>query len=311
MTGRSVEPHVMLNIMTPGRRADVAWRACVVCVLGAVFVSSCNRGPAVLQQQVQARQLAADLHVQFTKAADAANRAVMADTDESSKAAASEAESAAKLVQSDVDHLQPIIASLGYADEKQHLADFKSRFAEYQKLDAEILPLAVQNTNLKAQQLSFNAGREAITAFRTALAAAAKAATGGQKCCVDALVQKAGAALLEIQVIQAQHIPESDDARMTQMEADMANLDREARAALADLQKAVPSSAAAQLTAASAALEKFATVNAEIVKLSRQNTNVRSLALSLGRKRTVTAQCDDTLRELQYALGRHEFRATR
>jgi hypothetical protein len=91
----------------------------------------------------------------------------------------------------------------------------------------------------------------------------------------------------------------------------MTALDRQARAALADLQKALPSSAAPQLAAASAALEKFASVNTEIVKLSRQNTNVRSLALSMGRKRTVTAQCDDALRELQYALGRHEFRATR
>jgi hypothetical protein len=265
----------------------------------------------VLQQQVRARQLAADLHVQFTKSADAANRAVMADTDESSTAAAREAEEAGRLVQSDVDKLEPVIDSLGYADEKQHLAEFKSRFAEYQKLDAEILPLAVQNTNIKAQQLSFNAGREAVTAFRTALAAAGKAAAGGQRCCVDALVQKAGAALLEIQVIQAQHIPESDDARMTRMEADMTALEREARATLADLHKALPSSAAPQLAAASTALDRFASVNAEIVKLSRQNTNVRSLALSLGRKRTVTAQCDDALRELQYALGRHEFRATR
>ena len=297
--------------MTSGPRARVALLVCVMCAVGAAATGGCNRGPAVLQQQVQARQLAADLQVQFTKAADAANRAVMADTDESSTAAAREAEEAAKAVQSDVAKLQPIIDSLGYADEKQHLSEFRSRFEEYRKLDAEILPLAVQNTNLKAQQLSFNAGREAVSALRTALAAASKAATAGQKCCVDALVQKAGAALLEIQVIQAQHIPESDDARMTRMEAEMTALERETRATLADLQKALPSSAAAPLAAASAALEKFVSVNAEIVRLSRQNTNVRSLALSLGRKRTVTAQCDEALRELQYALGRHEFRATR
>jgi hypothetical protein len=301
----------MLSTKMPRRPVSALFRLCVVSALLIALVAGCNRGPAVLQQQMQARQLAADLHVQFTQAADAANRAVMADTDESSTAAAREAEAATRAVQTDVDKLQPIIESLGYADEKQHLTAFRSRFEEYRKLDAEILPLAVQNTNLKAQQLSFNAGREAVTAFRAALTAASKAGAAGQKCCVDALIQKAGAALLEIQVIQAQHIPESDDARMTRMEADMTALDREARATLADLQKTLPSSAAAPLAAASAALEKFATVNAEIVKLSRQNTNVRSLALSLGRKRTVTAQCDDALRELQYALGRHEFRATR
>jgi hypothetical protein len=46
--------------------------------------------PAVLTQQVEARRVAADLHVQFTKAADAANRAVMADADEASATAAQE-----------------------------------------------------------------------------------------------------------------------------------------------------------------------------------------------------------------------------
>jgi hypothetical protein len=298
----------MLTIMTSERR--VAWRACLLGVLAAAWLSGCNRGPAVLQQQVQARQLAADLHVQFTKAADAANRAVMADTDESSTAAAHEAESAARQVQTDADKLQPIIDALGYADEKQRLGEFKSRFAEYQKLDAEILPLAVQNTNLKAQQLSFNGGREAVTAFRTALATAAKSAARAQTCCIEALVAEAGAAVLEIEVIQAQHIAEPEDAAMSRMEAQMADLDRQAHQALDSLRNTLPQAATA-LADASTALTRFDAINADIVKLSRQNSNVRSLALSLGRKRTVTAQCDDALRELQYALGRHEFRATR
>jgi hypothetical protein len=33
--------------------------------------------------------------------------------------------------------------------------------------------------------------------------------------------------------------------------------------------------------------------------------------MALGRKRTLTAECDDALRNLQDALGKHEFRATR
>jgi hypothetical protein len=58
-------------------------------------------------------------------------------------------------------------------------------------------------------------------------------------------------------------------------------------------------------------LERFKANNTEIVALSRRNSNVRSLALSLGRKRTITAQCDDQLRALEDALAKHEFRATR
>ena len=48
-----------------------------------------------------------------------------------------------------------------------------------------------------------------------------------------------------------------------------------------------------------------------IVKLSRRNTNVRSLALSLGRKRTVSATCETRLQAFETALGRHAFTATR
>ena len=44
-------------------------------------------------------------------------------------------------------------------------------------------------------------------------------------------------------------------------------------------------------------------VNAEIVVLSRRNSNVRSLALSLGQKRMLTAGCEETLRALQDASG--------
>jgi hypothetical protein len=52
-------------------------------------------------------------------------------------------------------------------------------------------------------------------------------------------------------------------------------------------------------------------VNDEIVTLSRRNSNVRSLALSLGRKRMVTAESEDDLRALEEALAKHEFSATR
>jgi hypothetical protein len=296
---------IVVHASATGQRVSRAALA-----LLAAIVAACARGPAVLQQQVEARQLAADLHVQFTKAADAANRAVMADTDEASTAAAGEAEEATRHVQSDLDKLQPLIEALGYRDEKEHLADFKGRFDEYRKIDGEVLPLAVQNTNLKAQRLAFDSGGAAVGAFRTALGAVAKSAAGAQKCCVDALVAKAGAALLEIEVIESRHIAESEDAAMSRMEAQMMDLDRQAHQALDDLRKAVGQSEG-PLGDAFAALARFEAINADIIKLSRQNSNVRSLALSLGRKRTVTAQCDDALRELEGALAKHEFRATR
>jgi hypothetical protein len=65
------------------------------------------------------------------------------------------------------------------------------------------------------------------------------------------------------------------------------------------------------LGAAAAALDRFDAINTELLRLSRRNSDVRSLALSLGHERTLTAACDDSLRALQTALKKHEFTATR
>jgi uncharacterized protein YPO0396 len=82
-----------------------------------------------------------------------------------------------------------------------------------------------------------------------------------------------------------------------------------ARKDLTALEARTPRSAAADVTAATIALDEFAKINAEILSLSRRNSNVRSLALSLGRKRTVAAICDDHLRQLNDALASHGLAA--
>jgi hypothetical protein len=296
----------------PGERVGRAgcWGRAVVGLCMSGVTAACGGGIGSLTQHIEARRLVSELHVQFTKASDAANRAVMADTDEDSSAAARAAEEATQSAAKAVQELEPMLQALGYADERRYLDAFSARFAEYRKLDAEILPLAIENTNLKAQRLSFDSGRAAVGAFRTALAAAAKSAAGAHGCCVDAAVARAAAALLEIEVIESLHIAESEDAAMNRMEGQMMDLDRQAHQALDALRQAAPQ-ATAPLGDAAAALTRFEAINADIVKLSRQNSNVRSLALSLGRKRTVTAQCDEALRELEGALAKHEFRATR
>jgi len=58
-------------------------------------------------------------------------------------------------------------------------------------------------------------------------------------------------------------------------------------------------------------LDKFAGLNSQIVSLSRRNSNVRSLALSLVQKRNLTATCEDNFRALQDALGKRGLTGTR
>jgi hypothetical protein len=112
-----------------------------------------------------------------------------------------------------------------------------------------------------------------------------------------------------IQVLQAPHIAEPTDAVMTGLEEKMARSEQAARLALTGLRAIVTPASRPRLDEAAAALERFLTVHREILALSRRNTNVRSLALSLNRKRALLAPCEESLRTLQAELAsRHRGR---
>jgi len=281
-----------------------------VLLLGTV--SGCGEDTnVVLERLSEARQITSDLQVQFTRAADAANRAVMADTDEASVTFAKEAGQATASIQKDIETLNPLFATLGYADETRLLKEFSDRFAEYQALDRRILDLAVENTNLKAQRLAFGPAQEAANAFRDALKAVQASESDKDRWHVEALIARAVTTVREIQVLQAPHIADADEAVMTRMETEMATSEKEARRSLDALRAVTPSASKPHLDAAAAALARFMDLNAQIIALSRRNTNVRSLALSLDQKRTMTVSCEERLHALQNALAKRGYSSTR
>ena len=292
----------------PGRLRRIASH--IALIAAAVLAASCGDVNAALAQLSDARHLSADLHVQFMKAAGATDRAVMADTDEASVAFAREAEEATQAVQHDVDQLAPILAGLKYTDEAALLQRFTGQFATYRELDRRILDLAVQNTNLKAQRLSFGPAQDAADAVKAALDAVTPT-NPGAGWNVTALTARAVVAVREIQVLQAPHIADPDDASMARIETEMSTAEAAARNALRSLAPLVAPGSRQQVTTASKSLDTFMALNAQIVGLSRKNTNVRSLALSLDEKRKLTAPCEDSLRSLEAALTKRGYPAGR
>ena len=274
----------------------------VILVLAAVAAIGCDEN-AALQQVSRAQHLAADLHVQFTKAADSASKAVLADTDEASRSSSADAEQAKQAAQKDVDALRPLLKQLNLADELRLLDQFVASFAAYSELDRRILDLAVENTNLKAQRLSFGPAQEAADAFRDALQAVVPADPGRDTWQVKALVATAVQTVREIQVLQAPHIADADDQVMAKMETRMQASEASARRAVEALAPLLQRPSREQLTRATAALDRFMSVNAEITALSRRNTNVRSLALSLSEKSKLVAACEVSLSALRELLA--------
>jgi len=260
---------------------------------------------------MEAQRLSSDLLVRFANATDAANRAVMAGTDEAAAEYAHEAEQATQTIQQDADALRPLLAGLGYTAESHLLEEFDSGFSEYRELDRAILGLAVENTNLKAQRLSFGPAQKEADAFRDALESVARASPAKDAWQVKALTATALSAVREIQVLQAPHIAEADDTAMTRLEERMASSEGSARGALQKLAGLLPPASRPQLDSATAALDRFHDVNKQLIVLSRRNSNVRSLALTLGKKRMLTARCEESLHAIQDALSKRAFTGTR
>jgi hypothetical protein len=287
------------------------WRRVVggSCIAVVIATAIGCGGNTNLERLTEARRLSAELLIEFTKTADAANRAVMANTDRESADFARESERAAEDVRRAADQLAMVLVNLRYADESRLLGEFSTRYTEYHALERTILELAVESTNLKAQRLSFGSVQKEADGFRGSLEAVS-ASPPGEAWHVRALAAEAVSAVREIQVLQAPHIAEADDEAMTRIEKQMAAAEGEARGALAMLGRLQPSSKT-QIAAATSALTRFMDLNAQLIVLSRRNSNVRSLALSLGKKRMLTAGCEESLRALQDGLAKRGFPGSR
>jgi hypothetical protein len=286
---------------------------------------SCTQGPTtILERLSDARALAAEAMVQVTKAADASNCAVMAGNDETAGACVKDASQAIAAVQTNTAQLRPVLAGLGYSTETQLLDEFDVRFAAYRELDRELLEMTVESSNVKAQRLSFGPAREQADAVRDALESIAPldvatpaatrpaggpgASDAGRASTLAAIVMMS---VREIQALQAPHIAEPNDAPMTQIEQRMSRLEETARRALQALASTVPPSPQPNIKRAAAAFDQFMKINGEILTLSRRNSNVRALALALGKKRALVAACEESLRALRDALAKRGFAGTR
>jgi hypothetical protein len=245
-------------------------------------------------------------------AAEAEKLAVMADTDEASKAFADKARSLGDDIDKARNDLSSLVRQAKLNKEAALLAEFDSCWMQYRKLDAEILELAVKNTNLKAARLSQGQAMVLIQKFESSLAGIIPEGDDQQlRMRIQALKDQALLAVQRIQILHAPHIDEAGTEKMDAMEQEMKVQESQARKALSDIGSLLGAKGGEMVQAATSALDEYMKATAEIVALSRQNTNVDSLRLSLSNKRTITATCSETLEALKKAAFDRGFKATR
>ena len=263
----------------------------------AVTLAGCRGEPAFLRQ-AHKEDLIGAIQRTLLASVEAEKSAVLATTDEESVQMAREAQDLAAKIDLLRAELRAQIVEDGRPAEVESLDVFDARWKELRAVDERLLALAVANTNLKAARLSAREGLAAVERLVDALGAMQRASTDPET--IRTLGDASVAALRE-QSLLLIHIPTADDAEMTRLEQQMAVLGGSVERTLASL-RAAGAPPGDALLAASEAWTEHRRIAAEVVRLSRENTNVRSFEVSVHEKRKVTRECLDALAALLAAV---------
>jgi hypothetical protein len=248
-------------------------------------------------------ELVGRMQAALYSASEAEKSAVLAVTDADSQTFADQARAATAELERERQELGRLLGSDGTQNERATLAQFSEAFASVQRIDEEVLRLAVKNTNVKAYALTFGPAADTLGEMDAALArVVARAGDAPEARRATLLAFGVRVEVLRIQSLLAPHIAEESDAKMDRLEALMAKEEQQARKDLAGL-AALPGLAGdADLAIAAARFASYVELKARILALSRENTNIQSLALSLNQKRKAMILCLDALNTLRQAV---------
>lgn len=265
-----------------------------------------------LQTLLKKEELLSRMQVSLLKSVDLEKAAVMATTDELSRSLADESLRAADAVEEDRAALSRLVASAALDRERGLLQEFDTCWMGLRMLQKTILDFAVENSNIKASTLSFTQGRQALDRLKQTLTAIAqRSASSGEYGQVLHLTCEALTAAFEIHMLQAPHIAAASDEDMDRIDREIARHEETISSALKELERFTPEEAQPLLGEAATAYGELRDLTATVLHLSRQNTNIKSFELALGRERILSAQCDEILGSFRADLRSRKLEATR
>jgi hypothetical protein len=257
-------------------------------------------------------RLVSEMQVNLNASVEAEKSAVLADTDDASIVYADQARELSAAVEEARLELEVLIEAEKMGREVDILREFSACWERFLQIDQELLPLSVLNTNLKAYDLSYGSAGKALKQLEQALNVLMSSKVSKDKTCeIARLSLRTLSAALKIHALQSPHIAESREEKMDEIETSIQTENALINQSLDALSVLLNPADKPLLEAAKSAYMEFWMINTEVVKLSRQNSNVRSLALSLGQKRKATVQCQDVLAALEEAIQSKAYKATR
>jgi hypothetical protein len=285
---------------------DLRWMVAGVVILALlvlVFVRFYQDPSQRLAFKATRVDLVGRMQLALAAAAEAEKSAVLAVTDQDSQRFADQARTSSAELERERQELGKLLADGGTQRERELLAQFTEAFANLRRVDDEVLRLAVKNTNLKAYGLLFGPAADALAEMDTALErVAAKRADSPEARRTILFAFGARIGVLRVHALLPPHIAEESDPRMDKLEASMREEERHVREDLDALARSPSLDGDADLAAASASYARYGEIKGRILALSRENTNVRSLALSMGQERKAMVLCLEPLDALKQAI---------
>jgi hypothetical protein len=284
----------------------------VLAVIGYKFRDTAMRLEDVIGNIAKQNQILSQMKANLLISVEAEKNAVLSESDEDSKTFADQSLQAIAEVEQGRRELGELIKRSKDSEEMKQLQEFDQCWTEFQKIEQVLLNLAVQNTNLKAAKLAQTAASDAVQRFENDLLGLLETGTSSGDCKQIAMpVFEAAASCLRIHYLLTPHINSASDQEMDRIEAEMNNNSDVVDQSLDTLAQHAGEKGLTPLQDARKAFVDFIKVTEEVVRLSRQNTNIKSMELSLGKKRMVTAECEGMLNSLQETVQSRTFKATR
>lgn len=264
------------------------------------------------QLAAKANRLAAIDQIRRALAAisEAQNSAVMAGSEKDARTFVDQAQAASTELDRELTQLKHGLTTHGDRQELELMSRVEQALQEFQRLDKQLLDLAVQNTNRKAFQLAVGPAAKRVQEMDAALSRIISDRTDPKaedNLQILRLVSDTRISVLRIQLLLLPHIAEESNQKMDELEAEMAHENQRVRQNLESLKALLPTSEASDLAEAESRYAEFDKLQPEIIRLSRENTNVRSVSIAMSQKREAMLTVQDALASLEHAIEAEEI----
>ncbi len=258
-------------------------------------------------------ELVQALRLALAATSEAQNSAVMATREHDSKSFVEEARMENAAFDRGKTKLAELVKQRADKYEVGLMEQVDETFREFQRIDNQLLDLAIQNSNRKAYDLAFGPARKALQEIDEELSnliAAQGNSVSEKDFQVLNLANDARIRGLRIQLLLLPHIAEPSDKKMDELEAQIAEEDQGIRKNLELIAKLLSRGDSTGIATITSRYHEFEETRTRIINLSRENTDIRSVAIALNEKRKAMLACEDALAALENAIRSERIATT-